>query len=101
MISSAPADPEAEHVHQRIARVALVERNLAADRGNTDAVAVAGDPGDDARKSPADEGFIERAEPQRVQQGNRSGAHREDVADDAPDAGGRTLVGLDERGMVV
>ena len=46
-------------------------------------------------------GRLERPEAQRVQQRNRPGAHGEDVADDAADAGGGALVGLDERGMVV
>ena len=43
-----PGDAEAEHVDQRIAGVALVEVDLAADRRDADAVAVAGDAGDDA-----------------------------------------------------
>ena len=41
-------DAEAEHVDQRIAGVAIVERDLAADGRDADAVAVAGDAGDDA-----------------------------------------------------
>ena len=41
------------------------------------------------------------AEPQRVQQRDRPRAHREDVADDAADAGRRALIRLDERRMVV
>ena len=41
-------DAEAEHVDERIAGVPVVERDLAADRRNADAVAVAGDAGDDA-----------------------------------------------------
>ena len=44
---------------------------------------------------------VERAEAQRVQQRDRAGAHREDVADDAADAGGRALVRLDEGRMIV
>ena len=45
-------------------------------------------------------GVVERTEAQRVHQRDRTRAHREDVADDAADAGGRALVGLD-RGRVV
>ena len=41
------------------------------------------------------------AEAQRVEQRDRPRAHREDVAQDAADAGGRALVGLDERRVVV
>ena len=46
--ASARRDAEAEHVDQRVAGVAVVERNLAADGRDADAVAVAGDAGDDA-----------------------------------------------------
>ena len=46
-------------------------------------------------------GGLERSEAQRVEQRDRPRAHREDVADDAADAGGRALIGLDERRMVV
>ena len=94
-------DAEAEDVHERIARVALVEADLAADRGNADAVAVAGDAGDDAGEGSPHERIVERAEPQRVQQRDRPRAHREDVANDAADAGRRALVRLDEGRMIV
>ena len=40
--------PEAEDVDERVAGVRLVERDLAADGRDADAVAVAGDAGDDA-----------------------------------------------------
>ena len=46
-------DAEAEHVDQRVAGVAVVERDFAADRRDADAVAVAGDAGDDAFDDPA------------------------------------------------
>ena len=39
---------DAHRVHQRVVRVALLEIDLAAHRGDTDAVAVAADAGDDA-----------------------------------------------------
>ena len=97
-------NPEAEDVDQRVARVRIVERDLAADRRDADAVAVARDAGDDAFDDPAVAGTvrpIERSEAQRVHERDRPGAHREDVADDAADARRRALVGLDERGMVV
>ena len=41
------------------------------------------------------------AEAQRVHGGDGARAHGEDVAQDAADAGGRALIGLDEGGMVV
>ena len=46
-------------------------------------------------------GVVGRTEAQRVDDGDRAGAHRDDVADDAADAGGRALVGLDVGGVVV
>ena len=95
---------EAEDVDQRVARVGLVERDLAADGRDADAVAVAGDAGDDALDDATVAravGPIERSEPQRVQQRDRPRAHREDVADDAADARRRALVRLDERRVVV
>ena len=46
-------------------------------------------------------GSSSRAEPQRVEERDGPGAHREDVADDAADARRGALVGLDERRMVV
>ena len=84
--------------------IRVVERDLSADGRDADAVAVAGDAGDDAfDDAPVARavGPVERSEPQRIQQRDRPRAHREDVADDAADAGGRPLVRLDERRVVV
>ena len=94
-------DAEAQHVDERVAGIHLVEHDLAADGGNADAVAVAADAGDHALEDPPGERRVERAEAQRVQQRDRPRAHREDVADDAADAGGRALIRLDERRVVV
>ena len=96
-----PGDAEAEHVDQRVAVVRLVEGDLAADRRDADAVAVAADAGDHAFEDAAVERHVRRTEPQRVQQRHRPRAHREDVADDAANAGRRALVRLDERRVVV
>jgi hypothetical protein len=41
------------------------------------------------------------AEPEGVEDGDRPRAHREDVPEDAPDAGGRALEGLDRARVVV
>ena len=45
--------------------------------------------------------FRDRPKPQRVQRANRTRTHREDVAHDAADAGGRALEGFDRARMVV
>jgi hypothetical protein len=78
-----------------------VEHHLAADVGQAQAVAVAADAGHDARQDAGRVGGVEGAEPQRVHDADRAGAHGEDVADDAAHAGGRTLVGLHVGGVVV
>ena len=96
-----PHDADAQRVDERVALVAVVEDDLAADVGQAEAVAVAADAGDDARQHALGVGVVEVAEPQRVHDRDRAGAHRHDVADDAADAGGRTLVGLDVGRVVV
>ena len=101
MMSDALRDAEAEHVDERIAGVRRLERDLAADGRDADAVAVVGDAGDHAFEQAARSGRVERSEAQRVQQRDRPRAHREDVADDAADAGRRALIRLDERRVVV
>ena len=44
---------------------------------------------------------LELTEPERVHQRDRTGAHRENVTNDAADTGCRALIGFDERGVVV
>ncbi len=107
-------DPDAHRVDQRVAVVGRVEADLAAHVGDADAVPVARDPGHHPAEQvavPGDRGGIgpaggvlervERTEAQRVQERDRPGAHREDVADDAAHPGGRTLVRLHRRRVVV
>ncbi len=94
-------DAETEHVHERVAAVRVVEHDLAADGRHADRVPIAADPGHDALEEVASAGIVERAEAQRIHERDRTRAHREDVADDAADAGRRTLVRLDRRRMVV
>ena len=94
-------DPEAERIDQRIALVRRVEHDLAADVGQSEAVAVAADARDDSRQHPGGVGMVGVTEPQRVHHQHRAGAHREDVADDPADPGGRALVGLDIARVVV
>ena len=93
--------PDAQGVDQRVAEVGLVEDRLAADVGQAEAVAVATDAGHDPGQHAVGVGGVERAEAQRVHHRDRAGTHRQDVADDAADAGRRTLVGLDVGRVVV
>ena len=93
--------PDAEHIDQRVADIGLVEDRLAADVRDTHRVAVSGDTADDALGHPPAAGVVEGPEPQRVHDGDGPRSHGEDVADDAPDAGGGSLVRLDVAGVVV
>ena len=110
-------EAESEGVDQRIAAVAGLEFGFAAEVGHAEAVAVAGDAADDA----FEDGVIlvmssrlftccvgdpwnqigDGAEAERIHDGERPRAHGEDVAQNAADAGGRALVGLDVAGVVV
>ena len=96
-----PQHPDAQRVDEGIAEVGPVELHLAADVRQPQAVAVAADPRDDTGQDTAGVGLVERSETQRIHHADGPGPHREDVADDASDTGGRTLVGLDEARMVV
>src|SRR4029453_18000769 len=95
---------ETEDVHQGISGVSIVERDFTADGWNTDAVAVAGNAGDDAfddSSSAGAVGPVHLAEPERVHKCDWSRAHGENVTDDAADTRRCTLIWLDERWMVV
>ena len=98
-------DAEGERIDERVRTEARVERSLAANRGHPEAVAVVRDTLHDAAHDPAIRRpvlrIVRRAEPQRVHAGDRPRPHREDVAQDASDAGGGTLERLDVAGMVV
>ena len=92
---------EGKRVDQGVTRVAGVKDHLAADVGQTEAVAVAGDAGHHAWENTSRVGCIGRTEAQWVHDCHRSGTHGDDVADDPAHAGSRTLVGLNETRVVV
>ena len=91
----------AQHVDQRVLRVAGVKGELAADGRDADRISVAGNAGDDAFDQPLLTGFGGVTEEQRVHHGDRPGPHGEDVPQDAAHTGSRTLVGLYCGGVVV
>src|SRR5258706_14490246 len=93
--------PHAHRVHQRVAAIAVVEVNLAADRWDAEAIAVPADAAYHTREKVAIARLAQRAEAQRVQQGDRAGTLREDITDDAADTGRRALIRLDRAGVVV
>ena len=75
--------------------------DVAPDGGHTEAIAVATNAADHA----VDEGrglwMLHGAKAQEVHGGDGPSAHGEDIPQDAADASGRPLVGLDEAGVVV
>ncbi len=94
-------DADGHRVDEDVAVIRRVEVHFAADGGDADAIAVAADAVDDAGDQVAHLGMIGPAETQRVEVGDRASAHREDVAQDAADAGRRTLIRLDIGRVVV
>jgi len=99
-------DAEAEDIDEGISRVAVVEIHLAADGRDADAVAVVGDAIHHACEEAAVGGGLlgvsaNVAEAEGIHREHRAGAHGEDVANDAADAGGRALEGLDGARVVV
>jgi hypothetical protein len=92
---------EASCVDQRVGRVAVLEHGLATHGGHTDRVPVGGNAVHDAVDEIRRLGVVGGAEAQRVHKGDRPRSHRKDVAHDAAHAGCGSVVGLDERGVVV
>ena len=88
-------------VDEGIAGIAGVETNLAAHGGHANTIAVMGDARHHPLQQAAIAGIFEGPKAQGIEQGDRSGAHREDVAQDAADSGGSPLERLDGRGMVM
>ena len=93
--------PEGEGVHQAVAVERCVQGDLACDRGNADAVAVSGDPGDHSLEQPCCFRMGGIAESERVHRGDRPRSHGEHVAEDAADSRCGALVRLDVARMVV
>ena len=94
-------EADRHRIDQDVAVIAGVETHLSADGRHPERIAVAADAGDHARHQMARLGMLRRAKAQRVEAGDRPRAHREDIAQDAADAGGRALIGLDVARMVV
>ena len=96
-----PQHAHRERVDQRVRLIDAVEDRLAADVRKAEAVAVEADAAGHAVHDAGGVGVVDRPEAQGVHDRDRARAHRDDVADDAADAGGRALEGLDEGGVVV
>ena len=92
---------DAHRVDERIAGVAGRKVHLTAERRHTDAVAVVADAAHHAGEEIAITSVARRAEPQAIEQRDRTRAHREDIAQNATRAGRRPLVRLDGGGVVM
>src|SRR5208283_1126037 len=110
-------EPDTAHVHERVHDVRRVEVDTPRDGRHADPVAVVADPGDDAfgdvpgalhawRKRVGS--AVERAEEERVAEGDRLAADRENVPKDSSDPGrgatvrlhgGWVVVGFDTDGV--
>ncbi len=96
-----PRNSQAEHIDQRVSVVHLLEIDLPAHRRNADTVAVARDARHHALKERPVFGELKGTETKGVQDSDRPRPHGEDVPQDAAHPRGRTLVRLDEGGVVV
>ena len=93
-------DAEAEHVDERVGRISIVERRFRRRRSGCRCCCRSLQcRRRRLRRSPGSRAFraVHLAKPQRIHQRDRTSAHRENVADDAADAGGGALIRLDER----
>ena len=94
--------PDAHRVDQAVLLVRALEVDLAADGRDPDRVAVVADPRHRALEQVARAGRVrDLAEAQRVEHRDRPRADREDVAQDAADAGRGALERLDRARVVV
>ena len=94
-------EADAHRVDQAVVLVGLLEVDLAADRRHADRVAVVADPAHGAVEQVARADRVELAEAEAVEDRDRPGADREDVAEDPADPGRRALEGLDRARVVV
>ncbi len=81
--------------------VGRIEIDLAADGGHTEAIAIIGNAADDSAQKFAVARHGERAETQRIERGDGTRAHGEDITQNAANTGGRALVRFDGRGVIV
>ena len=94
-------DSECERIHERVLRVAIRKNDFTPHGRHAKTVSVKSDAADHAFHNSAVLALMQRTKPQAVHGGDWTGAHREDVAKYAADAGGRALKRLDERRVIM
>src|SRR5229473_2957224 len=96
-----PDQADTHGVDDGVVGVALIEIHFAADGWTAETVAVATDAGDHPMEQVVAAAGTEWTETQRVEDRDRPGPHREHIAKDPTNPGGRPLIGLDGRGVIV
>ena len=96
-----PGKADAHRIDQDVAVVGAVEIHLAAHCRHPHAIAITADAGHHALHQMTGFGMCGFAEAQRVHHRDGPRAHREDIAHDAADTGGRPLIGLDKARVIV
>jgi hypothetical protein len=96
-----PHDTHSQGVDQRISLIDGIEDGFAADVRQAQGIAVVADAGDHAVDDTGGVRMVDGSEPQLIHHSDRARTHGDDVADDAADSGGRTLMGFDVAGVVV
>src|SRR6266853_960480 len=112
-------DAEGERVDERVLRIARLESDFAADSRNAETISVTADAANDtiedaavggnfrakwrvaSREGPDKTIGRDRTETERIQHRDWTGAHGENVAQDATDARGRALEGFNVTGMIM
>jgi hypothetical protein len=103
-------DAESEGIDQRVLRVARLEGDFAADGGNAETISVASDAANYAvENAPILRGVLfgrvftrrDFAEAEGIENGDGTRPHGENIAQNATDAGRRSLKGLDVTRMIV
>ncbi|MNC35452.1 hypothetical protein D3C75_839370 [compost metagenome] len=87
-------ESDAHGIDQRIAVIAVVEHNFAADSRNPDTVTITCDPGYNMLEQIFYPVTLKLPETQRVKQRNRSCTHGENIADNPAHPGSRALIRL-------
>jgi len=95
------SQPDTADIDQRILGVAGVKINLATDSRDAKSIAVARNTTYHTFCNRPVFRFVEWSKAQRIQDSYRPGAHGENITQNAAHTSGRTLIGLDIRGVVM
>ena len=92
---------QTQAIHQRVTRIPVGQKHLAAHTGYAQAVAIVGKTSDNSIEQATIIRFRQRTKAKRVEQSYRAGTHGKDIPYDAACCCGRTLIRVNRRGVVV